>query len=90
MKLYSLLTFDLKKYISFQIIQAFLPDMIARNEGHIVALSSCAGLFGLPNLVPYCGTKFAVRGLMEVSKCELRKKVATNLSFLMLRIFTES
>lgn len=55
-----------------QIIQAFLPEMIERNEGSLVALSSCAGLFGLPNLVPYCGTKFAVRGYMAALAEELR------------------
>lgn len=46
--------------------------MISRNEGSLVALSSCAGLFGLPNLVPYCGTKFAVRGYMAALAEELR------------------
>lgn len=48
--------------------------MIERNQGHIVALSSCAGLFGLPNLVPYCGTKFAVRGFMQAMQEELYKQ----------------
>ena len=48
--------------------------MIERNQGHIVALSSCAGLFGLPNLVPYCGTKFAVRGVMQALQEELYKQ----------------
>ena len=57
-----------------QIFQAFLPAMIERNQGHIVALSSCAGLFGLPNLVPYCGTKFAVRGIMQSLQEELYKQ----------------
>ena len=42
------------------------------NNGHIVALSSVAGLVGVKNLVPYCGTKFAVRGLMEALSEELR------------------
>lgn len=56
----------------FWMIQAFLPDMIEKNRGHIVALSSCAGLFGLKNLVPYCGTKFAVRGYMQALQEELR------------------
>ncbi|XP_050345731.1 epidermal retinol dehydrogenase 2-like [Nymphalis io] len=53
-------------------IQAFLPSMIARNYGHIVAMSSMAGLIGLSNLVPYCGSKFAVRGIMEALAVELK------------------
>ncbi|XP_054729793.1 17-beta-hydroxysteroid dehydrogenase 13 [Anastrepha obliqua] len=70
--------FDINVLAHLWIIQAFLPDMIARNEGHIVALSSCAGFFGLPNLVPYCSTKFAVRGLMEALSEELRQKYPQN------------
>lgn len=46
----------------FQMLQAFLPNMIEKNHGHIVALSSLAGIGGIPNLVPYCASKFAVRG----------------------------
>lgn len=55
-----------------QLIQSFLPAMIDQNKGHIVALSSIAGLAGLRNIVPYCGSKFAVRGLMEALSEELR------------------
>ncbi|XP_034118298.1 17-beta-hydroxysteroid dehydrogenase 13 [Drosophila albomicans] len=68
------LMYDINVLAHFWIIQAFLPDMVERNEGSIVALSSCAGLFGLPNLVPYCGTKFAVRGYMAALAEELRLK----------------
>lgn len=49
-----------------------MPEMMEQNRGHIVALSSCAGLFGLKNLVPYCGTKYAVRGIMQSLAEELR------------------
>jgi len=55
-------TVILTGFYSFQMMQAFLPSMIEKNHGHIVALSSLAGLSGIPNLVPYCATKFAVRG----------------------------
>ncbi|KAI8127823.1 hypothetical protein FF38_02121 [Lucilia cuprina] len=68
------LMYDVNVLAHFWILQAFLPDMIERNQGHIVALSSCAGLFGLPNLVPYCGTKFAVRGFMQAMQEELYKQ----------------
>ncbi len=46
--------------------------MMDQRKGHIVALSSVAGLAGLRNIVPYCGSKFAVRGLMEALSEELR------------------
>ncbi|XP_047019875.1 epidermal retinol dehydrogenase 2-like isoform X1 [Helicoverpa zea] len=54
-------------------IQAFLPAMLERNYGHIVAMSSMAGKMGLRNLVPYCGTKYAVRGIMEALAVELHE-----------------
>lgn len=62
-----LLLFGCLRLISLQTTQAFLPSMIQRNHGHIVALSSMAGFIGLANLVPYCASKFAVRGKRRVS-----------------------
>ncbi|XP_077292254.1 estradiol 17-beta-dehydrogenase 11-like isoform X2 [Arctopsyche grandis] len=65
--------FDINVFAHFWLIKAFLPSMINRNHGHIVALSSMAGVIGVPNLVPYCASKFAVRGLMEALHEELRE-----------------
>ncbi|XP_015518483.2 epidermal retinol dehydrogenase 2 isoform X1 [Neodiprion pinetum] len=69
--------FDVNVIAHFWTLQAFLPSMIEKNHGHVVALSSMAGISGLPNLVPYCGSKFAVRGLMEATALELRDLMAT-------------
>jgi len=49
-------------------LQAYLPSMIKRNHGHIVALSSIAGIVGFSNLVPYSATKYAVRGNLIFSE----------------------
>ncbi|XP_003707776.1 short-chain dehydrogenase/reductase family 16C member 6 isoform X2 [Megachile rotundata] len=76
--------FDINVMAHFWTLQAFLPSMIQKNHGHVVALSSVAGFFGLPNLVPYCASKFAVRGLMEALHEELRvsnKDKASNINF---------
>ncbi len=51
-------------------IAAFLPEMYARNSGHIVNISSGAGLVGLPDLAVYCATKWAVYGLTESLRLE--------------------
>ncbi|XP_055682204.1 short-chain dehydrogenase/reductase family 16C member 6 [Lutzomyia longipalpis] len=64
--------FDINVLAHFWMMQAFLPDMIAKHHGHIVSLSSMAGVVGLQNLVPYCGSKFAVRGLTEAINEEIR------------------
>ncbi|TFH39177.1 MAG: SDR family NAD(P)-dependent oxidoreductase, partial [Chrysiogenales bacterium] len=48
----------------------FLPDMYRRNKGHIVNISSGAGLVGLPDLAVYCATKWAVYGFTESLRLE--------------------
>ncbi|XP_068626413.1 17-beta-hydroxysteroid dehydrogenase 13-like [Battus philenor] len=65
--------FEVNVLAQLWLIQTFLPHMMETNHGHIVAMSSMAGVVGLRNLVPYCGTKFAVRGLMEALHEELRE-----------------
>ncbi|KAI5713217.1 hypothetical protein M8J76_015463 [Diaphorina citri] len=65
--------FDVNVFSHFWILETFLPDMMEKNRGHIVGISSMAGIVGLPNLVPYCASKFAVRGLMEALAEELRE-----------------
>ena len=56
----------------FWTVKQFLPRMIELEQGHIVAMSSVAGVNGAPNLTPYCSTKFAVKGLMDSLFLELR------------------
>ncbi|KAH8298208.1 hypothetical protein KR018_011007, partial [Drosophila ironensis] len=65
--------FDVNVFSQFWTLQAFLPHMQEKNRGHIISMSSIAGLVGISNLVPYCATKFAVRGLMESLHAELRE-----------------
>lgn len=43
----------------------FLPAMIARRSGHIVNISSVAGLIGSPFLSAYSAAKFGLRGFSE-------------------------
>ncbi|KAM3967718.1 17-beta-hydroxysteroid dehydrogenase 13 isoform 1-T1 [Aphomia sociella] len=65
--------FEVNIIAHFWLLQTFLPSMMEKNHGHVVAMSSMAGVVGLRNLVPYCATKFAVRGLMEALHEELRE-----------------
>lgn len=43
-------------------MQAFLPNMIKKNHGHIVAVSSIAAFKGATHGTVYCPTKSAVKG----------------------------
>ena len=51
---------------------AVLPTMIARGSGHIVNISSVAGIFGTLNLSGYCASKFAMNGFSESLYYELK------------------
>jgi len=56
------------------VIECFVPAMIeAKRGGHIVNVSSAAGIFGLPWHAPYSATKFGLRGLSEVLRFDLRR-----------------
>ncbi len=52
-------------------IQAALPHMRRRGAGRIVNISSICGKIGVPHLVPYCASKFALTGLSESLRAEL-------------------
>jgi NAD(P)-dependent dehydrogenase (short-subunit alcohol dehydrogenase family) len=51
--------------------KAFLPVMLTRPEAAIVNTSSVFGLFPVPSQVPYCVSKYAVRGFTESLRLEL-------------------
>lgn len=46
--------------------------MIKRKNGHIVAISSLAGVFPCPTITTYATTKHAVRGFMEALAIDLQ------------------
>jgi len=56
-----------------RMIQHALPAMIARGGGHIVNVSSAAGFLGVFGYSGYAASKFAVWGLSEVLRGELRR-----------------
>ncbi|NEO72478.1 MAG: SDR family oxidoreductase [Moorea sp. SIO3H5] len=57
---------------SLYAIKAVLPSMVEQHKGHIVLLSSGAGLIGIYGYTPYSPTKFALRGLAESLRGELK------------------
>jgi NAD(P)-dependent dehydrogenase (short-subunit alcohol dehydrogenase family) len=56
------------------VMECFIPPMIrAGRGGHVVNVSSAAGLFGLPWHAAYSAAKFGLRGVSEVLRFDLRR-----------------
>lgn len=56
------------------VIESFVPAMIAAGRGgHLVNVSSAAGLVGLPWHAAYSASKFGLRGVSEVLRFDLRQ-----------------
>ncbi|CAL1687949.1 unnamed protein product [Lasius platythorax] len=63
---------DVNMISHYWTLRAFLPSMIEKNRGHVVAISSMAGLMGATHGTVYCATKSAIKALMEAISDELR------------------
>ncbi len=57
---------------AFNFTQAILPHMKQRRTGHIVNISSVAGLRGIPNSSMYCASKAALIAFSDSLRIELR------------------
>ncbi|XP_071547689.1 epidermal retinol dehydrogenase 2-like isoform X2 [Panulirus ornatus] len=54
------------------VTREFLGHMMQHNRGHVVSISSVLGYIGRNNVVPYCASKFGVKGMTEALGEELR------------------
>jgi NADP-dependent 3-hydroxy acid dehydrogenase YdfG len=52
--------------------RAVLPHMLERRQGHIINMSSMAGLIAAPRYTAYSATKFGVRAFTEALRREVR------------------
>lgn len=64
--------FDTNVHGIFYVSKRLVPAMKLADEGHILNVSSIAGLNGVANLAGYVGTKHAVRGISHSMYMELR------------------
>jgi NADP-dependent 3-hydroxy acid dehydrogenase YdfG len=66
-----------------------LPAMLARGSGHIVNVASLAGRVPIPGAAVYCATKFAIVGLTETVREEVRGRGVHFSTVLPSRVSTE-
>ncbi|MDX6356679.1 MAG: hypothetical protein QOF98_3582 [Streptomyces sp.] len=64
--------FEVNVFGAMATLQAALPHMRRRRRGHLMAVTSMGGLMAVPGLSAYCGSKFALEGILEA----LGKEVA--------------
>ncbi|MBU0994401.1 MAG: SDR family oxidoreductase, partial [Proteobacteria bacterium] len=70
---------DIKRTIDINLMgviwmtKCILPEMVNRNNGHIVNIASAAGLLAIPKMADYCATKFAVVGFSDALRMEMKK-----------------
>ncbi len=67
-------TVDIDLMGPIHVMSAFVPAMIEAGQGgHVVNVSSAAGLIGLPLHAPYSAAKFGLRGVSEVLRFDLEQ-----------------
>ena len=64
--------FEVNVFGTVATLQAALPLMRQRRRGHLMAVTSMGGLMAVPGMSAYCGSKFALEGILEA----LGKEVA--------------
>ncbi len=57
---------------TLHVVKTVLPGMLARGSGHIVTISSLAGVVGVFGYTAYGASKYAVRGFSDALRAELK------------------
>ncbi len=85
-------TFEVNVFGTYYVTRAVLPQLIEKDRGDIINISSSSGLKGTAGSTAYSGSKFAIQGMTEALMQEVRKHnirvmtlnpslVATDLTF---------
>ncbi len=65
---------EIDLFATVQLVDAVLPQMLARGEGSIVNIASVGGKVPVPHLAPYTAAKFAKVAYSSVLGAELKNK----------------
>ena len=63
---------DTNYFGAINLFQEIIPRMKERKSGHIVAMGSAASFIGIWGYSAYSGSKYAIRGLCDVLRSELK------------------
>ena len=85
-------TIEVNLFGTYHVTHAVLPQMLEKNQGDIINISSSSGLKGTAGSTAYSASKFALQGMSEALMQEVRREnirvftmnpslVATELSF---------
>jgi short-subunit dehydrogenase len=69
--------FALNTLAPMELTRLVLPEMMARGEGNVVAVSSLAGRVGFPLRSTYCASKHALHGYFEALRAETADRGVT-------------
>ena len=59
-------------FAAFYVTRAFLPAMLARNDGYVVTINSPVAWLPWPGATAYTAARFAMRGFVEALRLDLR------------------
>jgi 3-dehydrosphinganine reductase len=62
---------DVNFFGTVQMCKAVLPSMVRSRRGHVLNVSSLAGVIGIYGYTPYAASKFALRGFSEALRAEM-------------------
>lgn len=62
---------DVNFFGTVQMCKAVLPSMVKSRRGHVLNVSSLAGVIGIYGYTPYAASKFALRGFSEALRAEM-------------------
>ncbi|WP_226035173.1 3-ketoacyl-ACP reductase [Aquibacillus saliphilus] len=65
-------TFEVNVFGTYHVTRAVLPQMIEKDKGDIINISSSSGLKGTAGSTSYSASKFAVQGMTEALMQEVR------------------
>lgn len=66
-------TFEVNVYGTYHVTRAVLPQMIEKDSGDIITISSSSGLKGTAGSTSYSASKFAIQGMTEALMQEVRR-----------------